>query len=268
MNSPQTALAARPKRIHRLSWQRVAVGQMRIFRPQREAALWIAYSTGYVFLAAITGLLIRRQHGIAGSQFSQDPWYFMVFKIGGLLIVPLLIYYRQGYGARDLLLDWRPNARQVLIGLGAFAAGFALNWWHLAKIVTAAPGFAPHQLAWRLAAGLFLPLLMAGLPEEIVYRGILQTRLEAILGRAAAVVLQSALFAAWHFPSRYLLANGVEGHAGNVWSVMTGTVFPAFIAGLIFGILWDRYRRLVPLITLHWGVDTLPMISTMLGIRF
>ncbi len=268
MNSPQTALAAKPKWFHRLFWQRVPVDRMRIFHPRREAALWIAYSTFYVFLAALTGLLIRRQHGITGNQFSQDPWYFMFFKIGGLLIVPLIIYYRQGYRAHDLLLDWRASSRQLLIAFGAFGAGLLLNIWHLAKIASVAPSFAPHELAWRIFAGLFLPLLMAGLPEEIVYRGILQTRLEALFGRAAGVILQSALFAAWHFPSRYLLANGVEGHAGNAWSVMTGTVFPVFIIGLVFGTLWDRYRRLVPLIALHWGVDTLPTISTMLGIHF
>jgi membrane protease YdiL (CAAX protease family) len=59
----------------------------------------------------------------------------------------------------------------------------------------------------------------------------------------------------------------VEGQAGNAASVMVHTVLPVFVVGLIFSILWDRYRRLVPLIALHWGVDVLPMMSTMFNIH-
>lgn len=268
MRAPPAAIAIKPKRIHGLLWQRVPVQQMRLRHPGREAALWIAYSTFYVFLSAVTGLLIRQQHAAPGSAFAQDPWYFAFFKIGGLLVVPLIIYYGQGYRLSDLLLDWRPSARNLATAAAAFAVGLLINLGHLGRIVPAAGHFSGGELAARLAGGFFLPLLMAGLPEEIVYRGILQTRLEAVLGRLGAIVLQAALFAAWHFPSRYLLASGVEGRAGDAWSVMTGTVFPVFVVALIFGVLWDRYRRLAPLIALHWGVDTLPMISTFLGIRY
>jgi len=42
---------------------------------------------------------------------------------------------------------------------------------------------------------------------------------------------------------------------------------PVLIVGLIVGVLWDRYRRLLPLIALHWGIDTLPLISSILGIE-
>ena len=74
------------------------------------------------------------------------------------------------------------------------------------------------------------------------------------------------LFAAWHIPSRYLLANGSEGHAGNLGSVLWNTGAPVFLVGVVLGLLWDRHRRLLPLIALHWGIDTLPLAGGMIGI--
>ena len=43
---------------------------------------------------------------------------------------------------------------------------------------------------------------------------------------------------------------------------------PVFIVGLIFALLWDRYRSLPPLIAAHWGVDVLPAIISFLGIDY
>ncbi len=265
MNAPEAALKPKKHWFHGLGWQRVSVQQMNIRRPGREALLWIAYSTFYVFLSAATGFIIRHERGV-GTLFFGSPWYFLFFKIGGLLVVPLVIFYRQGYTIRDLLLDWRPTLRTLAIAAGAFAIGLMVNWSHTVKLMTVAHQMAGSAVAWRIASGITLPLFMAGIPEEIVYRGILQTRLEAVMGRVGAILLQTALFAAWHFPSRYLLSRGVEGQAGNAWSVFVGTVAPVFVVGLIFSILWDRYRRLVPLIALHWGVDVLPTMSTLFGI--
>ena len=41
---------------------------------------------------------------------------------------------------------------------------------------------------------------------------------------------------------------------------------PVLIVALILGLLWDRYRRIIPLIALHWGIDLLPAVAGMLGI--
>ncbi len=111
-----------------------------------------------------------------------------------------------------------------------------------------------------------MPLFTAGLPEEIVYRGFLQTRLEATRGRPTAILVTAVLFTAWHLPSRYLLSRGGEGQAGDAVSILLGTGLPVFIVALIFGWAWDRYRDLPVLIAVHWGVDSLPTMSSMLGI--
>lgn len=78
--------------------------------------------------------------------------------------------------------------------------------------------------------------------------------------------MSNTLFTAWHLPTRYLLATGVEGTAGDLPSVLLGTGLPVFIVGLILTLLWDRHRKLVPLIAVHWGIDTLPAVSALLHV--
>jgi membrane protease YdiL (CAAX protease family) len=63
-------------------------------------------------------------------------------------------------------------------------------------------------------------------------------------------------------PSRFLLSRGVEGEAGDFLSVVLGTGVPVFVAGLFFALHWDRYRNLPLLMALHWGIDTLPSLSS------
>ena len=66
--------------------------------------------------------------------------------------------------------------------------------------------------------------------------------------------------------NRRLLASGVEGRAGDFASVALGTGAPVFVVGLLFGLLYDRYRRLLPLIAAHWGIDAMVNVGAMLGL--
>ena len=116
--------------------------------------------------------------------------------------------------------------------------------------------------------GVIIPLVQAGFPEEFFFRGILQTRLEKVRGRVFAISVSLILFTAWHLPTRYLLARGVEGSAGDLMSVVTGTGIPVLLFGLIFALCWDRYRSLLPLVAAHWGVDILPSVISFLGVGY
>jgi membrane protease YdiL (CAAX protease family) len=101
-------------------------------------------------------------------------------------------------------------------------------------------------------------------PEELVYRWGLQTRLERAWGRVAAILATAILFTAWHLPTRYFLAEGAEGTAGDLGSVFLGTGLPVFVVALVLGWAWDRWRNLPALVMLHWGVDTLPSVASLL----
>jgi len=85
--------------------------------------------------------------------------------------------------------------------------------------------------------GILVTSLTAGVCEEIVWRGYIQTRLEHKLrGRVwAAIALQAVLFGLWH-------------------SLSVHAIFTA-IFGFIFGLTYARTRRLAPIMISHWLGD-------------
>lgn len=255
-----------------ISWQRIPVHEFRITQPKKETAIALAYGIFYVFAAVITGYLIRyKPLPIMGAaSFIEDVWYALVFKIGLLLIVPGVWFFLQGYKLRDLIPRWKLRFASVITIVMAYIVGLSLNLLQgrFTLIVNVAERFSTGDLIIRIGFGVILALLIAGIPEEVVYRGFVQTRLEQLFGRIAAISITVLLFTAWHLPTRFLLSQGVEGNAGDLGSVLTGTGIPVLIVGLIFGVLWDRYRSLLPLIAAHWGIDTLPSVISFLGVHF
>jgi len=261
------------ERLYRwVTWQRISVQTFRIKQPKREAAIAFAYAVFYIFAAVIIGYLIKHKPLpiLDAASFIEDVWYALIFKIGLLLIVPVIWFFLQGYHIKDLLPGWKLKLTSIISIIIAYIAGLSLNLLqgHLNLILEAAGQFSVGDLIVRIVLGIVLPLLMAGIPEEVVYRGIFQTRLERLFGRVAAISITALLFTAWHLPTRFLLSRGVEGSAGDLGSVLIGTGIPVLIVGLIFGILWDRYRSLLPLIAAHWGIDTLPAIISFLGVHY
>ena len=244
---------------------------MRILHPPAELRVLFAYSLLFVLWSALTGLAIRLHpmRVTGASHLTEDYLYIFAFKLPGLLVIPAVWFFRNGYRVRDLLPNWRWDRRTILLTMFALLAGVYVNANHtsLVRVAAAAGSWSSLEIAVRLGWALLIPLISAGIPEEFVFRGLLHTRMEAVWGRIAAIVGAALLFTAWHLPTRFLLANGPEGRAGDVGSVLLHTGLPVFIVGLIFGLLWDRYRRLVPLIALHWGVDLLPALTSMFGLR-
>lgn len=251
-----------------LTRQRIPVGRLRIERPGVEAGIFLSYALLYVGLSALTGLAIRAHPRpiLGASYFTYDLVYVLAFKIGALLVVPLGIARALGYRLSDVFAGDRFDRRTLVGMVVAFALGAAMNQRHFGPILQASAAFAAPQLAGRIALGLLLPLFSAALPEEIVYRGLLQPRLERVAGRVVAILATALLFTAWHLPSRFLLASGVEGQAGDAASVLLGTGAPVFVVGLVFGLIYDRYRRLLPLVAAHWGIDAVVGVAALLGL--
>lgn len=205
---------------------------------------------------------------LGATSLTSDATYKLGFKIGLLLIVPAIAIRRAGYGMDDLLLGWRPTPRALAILLACFAAGFFLNGSRLAPIRDAVDALPSGEAALRVGLGCILVLFSAGIPEELVYRWGLQTRLERAWGRVVAIVVTAVLFTAWHVPPRYFNAEGAEGTAGDLGSVLLGTGLPVLVVALVFGWAWDRWRNLPALIMIHWGVDTLPSVASFLQLPF
>ena len=241
---------------------------MRILRPVAETRWLLAYAVAFVAWSAATGWLIRHHPMpmLGAAYFTQDWQYMFLFKVPGLLLIPAAWFYRQGYRARDLMPEWRWDRHAIVLTSFAFLAGVYMNAGSYLPQIRAVLDSGTTLAGVRIAMGAAIPLIGAGIPEEFVFRGLLQTRMEAVWGRMAAILGTGIVFAAWHLPTRLMLASGAEGQAGNVGSVLLHTGLPVFVVGLIFGVMWDRYRRIIPLIALHWGIDLLPATAGMLGI--
>ncbi len=252
-----------------ITWQRVPASYIRFKKPEEETSFLLGYAIFYILIGYVIGILIQRypRPMMGSTQFNQDAWYAILFKLFFLLTVPTFVYFGLWkYGIKDLLLGIKPSLRSVLATILMMALGFFLNASHLSKICA---HFHEHpDASLRVAVGVIMPLFTAGIPEEFFFRGYLQTRLEKKWNRVFAIILTSILFAAWHLPSRYLLSQGVEGQAGHFDQVLLHTGLPVFIISLFFGFHWSRYRNIVLLVLTHWAVDILPSVSSYLKIPF
>jgi len=251
-----------------LTRQRIPALSMRVLHPRREVPALLGYAVLYAGLSACTAqLILHWPKPLFGSHdFLLDYWYFLFFKIGCLLVVPAIAFYQAGYRWWDLAPKGL-STRDYVWSVVAFAIGLGINVAHLDGIQHKISSGTVEQAPLRIAIVVLLALVNAGIPEEFFFRGWLQTRMEQRFGRLVAIFGTALLFTAWHIPSRYYLAFGGEGRAGDLGSVLLNTGVPVLIVGLVIGVLWDRYRRLLPLIALHWGIDTLPLISAILGIE-
>ncbi len=258
--------------LKKISWQRVNISELNIKKPKKEAFTAISYAVFFILVSIAIGLAIKYYPLpiLGAASFTDDFWYVFIFKFLFLLSIPVYWYYKRGYRLRDLMPGWKPDTKHIISLLICLFAGLSINLLQgrLGMIMEASSEFSAGGLAARLTLGIFIPLMQAGFPEEFCFRGILQTRIERIWGRFAAIIISLVLFTAWHLPTRYFLAQGVEGSAGDLMSVITGTGIPVFIVGLIFALFWDRYRSLLPLVAAHWGVDIIPSIISFLGINY
>ena len=85
--------------------------------------------------------------------------------------------------------------------------------------------------------GILITPLTAGICEEIIWRGYLQTRLiHKLKGKTLiAIIIQAALFGLWH-------------------SISIHTLFTA-IFGFIYGLIFMKTKKLIPIMVSHWLSD-------------
>jgi membrane protease YdiL (CAAX protease family) len=230
----------------------------------RGALLWAALLAGY------------------GNVLNAVAWWGDGSQRGDVgLLAPL------GLVAVVLAWHWRVD-RRGLAELGLHGQGWRRGaaWGAAAGVAMAVPplvyfllpgpagaplrfdevqGIGPDALLRRL---LVTTLVLVALVEEVVFRGFLQGK----LGRAlparpwAAVVLSSLAFAIWHVgvTLRTLQQTNV-GSAGFmpvapalalVWGLLA-----VFVAGLVFGALYQRTGSLTAPVLAHWLVDALMLLA-------
>jgi membrane protease YdiL (CAAX protease family) len=229
----------------------------------REVWIVLALSLGASGVAAVISFLgvltsakpISGQTAvIVGSRAPGRPWLdltWQVFAVVTALVPVVLVGHllaRGGESLRTLGFDLRQRARDLgrgtaiaaiiggaglLLYLGAYATGVNL---------TVDPSQLPDYW-WRI------PILIAvsaenAILEEVIVLGYLNHRLDQLGWSPVRSTVTSALVR-----GSYHLYQGLGGFAGTV------------LMGLIFGYLYRRWGRVMPLVVAHTLIDTVALIG-------
>jgi membrane protease YdiL (CAAX protease family) len=182
---------------------------------------------------------------------SSNLWIVAVDIVTLVVVARLLM--REG-GSLRRLLEPRPIGKNLLWGLLAFAillVAFVVATYvaNLSVYQGPPPPVGTTRIRPPLWYGLWAILVMPAtiaLAEESLYRGYLQPRFQARLGRVGSVVVVAVLFGLQH--SAFAL--------GSVQAVVA-RVLGMILVGLVLGVLYLWLKRLAPLVFAHWLIDVL-----------
>jgi uncharacterized protein len=189
------------------------------------------------------------------SQIPDRPWLDLAWQLTGIVLalVPVLLAL--------YLLDRHPGRGAALIGLDLRRPRFDLASGGLLTLVIGVPGLwlylvayqfgvsaqiLPANLAavWWAVPVLILAAAQNALLEEVVGVGYLLTRLRELGWHAAAAISIHALLR-----GSYHLYQGFGGFVGNA------------LMGVIFGLFYLRFKRVMPLIIAHTLLDVVAFVG-------
>lgn len=110
-------------------------------------------------------------------------------------------------------------------------------------------------------------LLLAAIPEEFMFRTLIQTSLTEKHGPLLGVLVSSLIFGLFHIPVNYftyLVFTPIPADA-LIFALLFSFVYQAQV-GLIFGIAWQRSRSLVLPISLHLVHNMVEMAPVFLSL--
>lgn len=192
---------------------------------------------------------------ISIEEYLKSPFYytyvygFIIWSIYHVFLAYLAYYFLkiEGESLRGIIGPVKEGLSVVtilgLLGLSILMfqimepivsnAIYGSEWWM--QFISEIRGIPISYILY----GVLITSLTAGICEEIVWRGYIQTRLEhRFKGRTGiAVTIQAILFGLWHFISIHTVFTAVFG----------------FIAGLIYA----KTRRLTSIMIAHWLGDAI-----------
>ncbi len=217
-------------------------------------------ASGVQALVSLIGSLtgpapLRHQHAVlVGSLAPGRPWLDLALQVTGTVLslapVALVIYMlaRSGEPPSVIGLDLRSPGTDVGRGmaLAAVIGGSGLLLYLAAFHLGINLNVVPEQLPavwWRI------PVLIAaaaqnGILEESVVLGYFLHRLDQLGWPAGRAILASALLR-----GSYHLYQGFGGFAGNA------------AMGVIFGFLYRRWGRVMPMIIAHTIIDSVAFVG-------
>jgi len=207
---------------------------------------------GILTLLAIGGYRANA-HRDPGAAAPNHMVIYGSLLVGQLLLIRYVKVGLRGVTLRDLAGRRWSSARDVLVDVVLAAAFwwvsiFAIQWLkqRMGGIDDHTSSYLPHGLA---ESALWIAIsIVAGICEEITFRGYFQRQFTAWTGNAAAgIVLQAVVFGASH---------GYQG--------IRSTIVISFF-GLLFGVLaWAR-KSLLPGMLAHAATDIISGLQLIKG---
>jgi len=222
-----------------------------------EISIVLALSLGasaIYSVVSITNRLTRveplsQQTATLNSSLSARPNFDLIYQVLGITfdlapvaLVAFLLWSASRPRLSRLGIDFTRPGRDSLSGVGlALAIGIPgiavyLVGRELGLSVTVIPA-ALDQYWWTVPV-LLLSALRAGITEEVIVIGYLYARLGDLGWGKWQIIISTALLR-----GTYHLYQGIGAFIGNV------------AMGLLFGWLYTRYRRALPLVIAHTLID-------------
>jgi membrane protease YdiL (CAAX protease family) len=213
----------------------------------------------YAFVSLIGSLTARQslasqQVTLNGSQAPGRPvldLFLQLVSLASGAAPVILVFYllaRSGDGAKSIGVDLTQPRRDFLRGaaLAALVGGGGLGLYFIAYKSGIAVNIVAENLPniwWRFPV-LVLSALQNGVLEEILVTGYLLTRLRQLgVHPWIAILISATLRGSYH------LYQGFGGFIGNA------------VMGLIFGTLFLRWRRVLPIVIAHTLIDGVAFIG-------
>ena len=166
----------------------------------------------------------------------------LFFDLVPIALVVFLLWDVSRPHLRGLGIDFRMPGRDLLVGLGLALAigvpGIGVYLGSKALDLGVTVVAAPLDRFWWTVPILLLSALRAGLQEEVIVIGYLFARLKALGWRTWPIILSTAALR-----GSYHLYQGFGAFVGN------------FAMGVLFGWLYARFGRLLPLVIAHTVID-------------
>lgn len=177
---------------------------------------------------------------VAASGVSGED--YILAKAALLIVVPLIAVFlvRGSVAVSAERAAWRWWAPAIAIAV----------WAILRSMVDSSPDYSGVDATTLLIAAT-ATAVTAGFGEELFYRRLLQTRLEALLSPWAGTTIATAAFALMHLGS----------HAtGDLLFDTASVIVVQGSFGLLMGVIWMRFRNFTAIVTAHVLANGWPSI--------
>ncbi|MDR2974641.1 MAG: CPBP family intramembrane metalloprotease [Propionibacteriaceae bacterium] len=199
--------------------------------------------------------LSQQTTSLNNSVTPDRPWldltyqvYYFIMPMAETALVLYLLHLAYGQARRRIGFDlgrWWPDVGRgwltcAVIGIPGLA------FYLLARLIGINATVVPANLSdvwWRVPV-LLVSAAMAGISEEVVMLGYLVNRLRALRwSPLLAIVVSAAIRGSYH------LYQGFGGFLGNV------------VMGVVFGLLYLRWKRVMPLVIAHTLIDCFAFVG-------